>query len=489
MARRRNEIFAHNNKYEGNIFKKIGRWFGRLKGWQKGVLIGLIVILIIAIGVGSYVLAKLGMIDRLHIDETELSCVDVDGYINILLLGVDSRDMENIEGSGADAIMILSIKEETGEVKLMSVYRDTYLKFGDTDTYGKITDSNRGEGPAMVIKSLNQAMDLNINKFVVVNFGAVADLVNAVGGITVDVQEEEISELNKYTAQTAKNVGQKEYRLVEKAGEQELEGVQAVSYGRIRKGVGDDFKRTERMRIVLGKVFEKLKTMSIGELNKLLDTMLPHVKTNLSNSDMLGLATRLVDFNIKSGKGWPYEVTGGFINGVSYVFPDNLAENTIKLHQEMFGQKDYKPSETVQAISDTISSNIGSDVTNQTPIDTENPETTPMPEKPAQTPPPNVNDNNGNGNTGGGNTGGSTGGSTGGGSTGGNTGNGNSGGGNNGGNTGGSTGDGNSGGNTGDGNTGDGNSGGNTGGGETGEGETGDNTGGTGGNTAPESLE
>ncbi|MEE0514436.1 MAG: LCP family protein [Emergencia sp.] len=489
MARRRNEIFAHNNKYEGNIFKKIGRWFGRLKGWQKGVLIGLIVILIIAIGVGSYVLAKLGMIDRLHIDETELSCVDVDGYINILLLGVDSRDMENIEGSGADAIMILSIKEETGEVKLMSVYRDTYLKFGDTDTYGKITDSNRGEGPAMVIKSLNQAMDLNINKFVVVNFGAVADLVNAVGGITVDVQEEEISELNKYTAQTAKNVGQKEYRLVEKAGEQELEGVQAVSYGRIRKGVGDDFKRTERMRIVLGKVFEKLKTMSIGELNKLLDTMLPHVKTNLSNSDMLGLATRLVDFNIKSGKGWPYEVTGGFINGVSYVFPDNLAENTIKLHQEMFGQKDYKPSETVQAISDTISSNIGSDVTNQTPIDTENPETTPMPEEPAQTPPPNVNDNNGNGNTGGGNTGGSTGGSTGGGSTGGNTGNGNSGGGNNGGNTGGSTGDGNSGGNTGDGNTGDGNSGGNTGGGETGEGETGGNTGGTGGNTAPESLE
>ena len=213
--------------------------------------------------------------------------------------------------------------------------------------------------------------------------------------------------------------------------------------------------------------------------------MLPHVKTNLSNSDMLGLATRLVDFNIKSGKGWPYEVTGGFINGVSYVFPDNLAENTIKLHQEMFGQKDYKPSETVQAISDTISSNIGSDVTNQTPIDTENPETTPMPEKPAQTPPPNVNDNNGNGNTGGGNTGGSTGG----GSTGGNTGNGNSGGGNNGGNTGGSTGDGNSGGNTGDGNTGDGNSGGNTGGGETGEGETGGNTGGTGGNTAPESLE
>ena len=486
MARRRNEIFAHNNKYEGNIFKKIGRWFGRLKGWQKGVLIGLIVVLIIAVGIGSYVLAKLGMIDRMHIDENELSCVDVDGYINILLLGVDSRNMENIEGSGADAIMILSIKEETGEVKLMSVYRDTYLKFGDTDTYGKITDSNRGEGPAMVIKSLNQAMDLNISKFVVVNFGAVADLVNAVGGITVDVQEEEISELNKYTAQTANNIGQKEYRLVEKAGEQELEGVQAVSYGRIRKGVGDDFKRTERMRVVLEKVFEKLKTMSIGELNKLLDTMLPHVKTNLSNSDMLGLATRLVDFNIKSGKGWPYEVTGGYIDGVSYVFPDNLTENTIKLHQEMFGQKDYKPSETVQAISDTISSNINSDVTNQTPIDTENPGATPLPEEPAQTPPPGATDNGGSGNTGNGSSGGNTGSGNSGGNSGGNIGGGNSGG-DSGGNTGGGNSGGNSGGNTGGGSTGGGETGGGTGG-ETG-GETGGNTGGTGGDTAPESLE
>lgn len=147
MARRRNEIFAHNNKYERNIFKRIGSWFGRLKGWQKGIFIGLIVILIIVIGVAGYVLAKLGLINRVDIDETQLSCVDVDGYVNILLLGVDSRDMDNIEGSGADAIMILSLKEETGEVKLMSVYRDTYLKFGDTDTYGKITDANRYGGP------------------------------------------------------------------------------------------------------------------------------------------------------------------------------------------------------------------------------------------------------------------------------------------------------------------------------------------------------
>ena len=90
--------------------------------------------------------------------------MDVDGYINILLLGVDSRDMKNIQGSGADAIMILSIKEETGEVKLISVYRDTYLKMGENDSYNKITDANRIGGPKMTIQALNQAMDMNIQQ-------------------------------------------------------------------------------------------------------------------------------------------------------------------------------------------------------------------------------------------------------------------------------------------------------------------------------------
>lgn len=373
MAKHQKDIFAQNNKYEGNIFKRIGRWFGRLKGWQKGLLIGLLVILIVVIGIASYAFSKLGLMDRVQLNEKELSCVDVDGYINILLLGVDSRDMDNIDGAGADAIMILSIKEETGEVKLMSVYRDTYLKFGDTDSYGKITDANRYGGPQMMISSLNQAMDMNISKFVVVNFKAVADLVDAVGGITVDVQEEEIQQLNKYTIQTANNIGKKNYKLVEQAGEQTLEGVQAVSYGRIRKGVGDDFKRTERMRTVLSLVFEKLKTMSVGELDDMLDMMLPQVKTNLSNSDMLGLASRLIDFNIKSGAGWPYHVTGGYLNGISYVFPDDLAANTKELHEKMFGQENYEPTETVKAISSTIAATVsGSDVT---PKDLDLPET------------------------------------------------------------------------------------------------------------------
>ena len=114
--------------------------------------------------------------------------------------------MDNFDETRSDAIMMVSINEETSDVKLLSVYRDTYLKMGDTSTYDKITHACFYGGPELTMKTLNQAMDLNISNYVVVNFKAVADLVDAVGGIEVDVQDYEISELNKYTIETAENI-------------------------------------------------------------------------------------------------------------------------------------------------------------------------------------------------------------------------------------------------------------------------------------------
>jgi len=370
MVKRQRQIFAHENQYKKNLFQKAGRWYQSLKTWQKGLIIGTIVLIVLLVGIGSYVFSKLNMINRVELSDKKLSCVDVDGYVNILLLGVDTRDMTNIEGAGADAIMILSLKEETGEVKLMSIYRDTYLKMGEQDYYDKITNANRIGGPELMIKSLNQAMDLNISKFAVVNFKAVADLVDAVGGITVNVEDYEIEQLNKYTIQTAKNIGKESYQLVEAAGEQNIEGVQAVSYGRIRKGVGDDYKRTERMRIVLNKVFDKVKTLNVNQLNDLINLMIPQVQTNLSNKDIFSLAARLVDLNIQSGAGWPYDVTGGLLGGVSYVFPNNLYANTAELHEKMFGQEGYEPSAVVLSMSDTIIAQLNAEAERKESMDT-----------------------------------------------------------------------------------------------------------------------
>lgn len=374
--------------------KSFKQWVNGLKTWQKITILTATIVILAILIVGIVVYGYFnGIINEMHEptpEDYDLSLVDVDGYINILLLGVDSRDMSNIKGTRSDMIMIASINKETNDVKLTSVYRDTFLKLGDTSTYDKITHACVYGGPEMTMKSLNQAMDLNITNYAIVNFKAVADLVDAIGGITVDVQQGEIYQLNKYTKATARNIGRKNYNLVKGPGVQTLEGVQAVSYGRIRKGVGDDFKRTERMRIVVSKVFEKAKTMTFGDLKKIIDMMVPQVKTNLTMNDILALGVRLPQYNISTGSGWPYKWTTGLINKVSYVFPAGLAVNTTMLHQEVFGQTDYVPSATVNTISNEIVARIGAarkanEIKNEKEGESKPDDNVNVPEKPGDT--------------------------------------------------------------------------------------------------------
>ncbi|MDY2959345.1 MAG: LCP family protein [Hornefia sp.] len=336
------------------VFNKIYN----MKQWQKVTALILMFVMSVA-GLGFiYVQSQLGKIKRKHVDIKKLSCVDVDGYVNIALLGVDSRKMEkdNLKGTNTDCIIVASINTKNNEVKLTSVYRDTYLRINGTETYQKVNSAYAYGGAEGAMKTLNQNMDLNINSYVLFNFQMVADLVDAVDGIEVDVKKEEISELNKYTKDSAEHLKSKKYNLVKKPGKQTLRGAQAVSYGRIRKGVGDDFKRTGRMRIVIQKVTDKLKTRSIRQLIKLMDVLLPQMETNLSTNDMIGLAQRLSKFKLKNSKGWPYQVTTGNIDGVSYVFPVDLEANVVKLHKEVFGQKDYKVTDTVKEIAARIAS-------------------------------------------------------------------------------------------------------------------------------------
>lgn len=326
------------------------------------IIIGIIVFLLCAGGVFAgwlyfYANSKLDKIEKVKVNEDELSIVDVDGYANILLLGVDSRDMKNLKGSRTDAIMIISINEKTKDVKLTSVYRDTFLKMGDTDSYDKITHAAAFDGPALTMKSLNQAMDLNINKFVVVNFKTVADMVDAVGGIEVEIEEYEVAELNRVNEESSRVVGSP-YNLVPGPGLQKLDGAQALSYARMRYDVGGDFKRTDRMRVVVTKVFEKVKKSDPAKIDEILDLILPQMKTNLSNKDIFTLASRAAKYKIKGSTGFPYDVQGGSLDGVSYVFPVDLASNVTKLHKDLFGRKNYKPSSKVMEISNTIINKI-----------------------------------------------------------------------------------------------------------------------------------
>ncbi len=426
------------------VMRKIKNWpiwmnIKYMKTWKKLLALLLIVILL---GVGiigtmafSYLNNAVTEMQMPIAEDYDLSLTPVEGFINILLLGVDSRNMENIKGTRSDMIMIASINTETYDVTLTSVYRDTFLKLGDTSTYDKITHACVYGGPELTIKSLNQALDIDISTYALVNFKGVANIVDAVGGITVDVQPREINQLNKYTKQTARNIGQKEYNLVKAPGVQTLQGVQAVSYGRIRKGVGDDFKRTERMRIVVSKVVEKLKKMSFGDVKKIIDMMVPQVKTNLSMNDILALGVKLPKYNINSGSGWPYKWTSGYLNKTSYIFPSNLAVNAVEFHKQVFGNETYTASSLISSMSSEIASRISAarasnqlqgekkgDSTGgkepQTPeqpkdddedvnTDIDNPEVPTEPENPT-TPTDPVDPENGGGteNPGGGNTGG-----------------------------------------------------------------------------------
>jgi LCP family protein required for cell wall assembly len=330
--------------------------------WKKLLIV--FVLLLVAGGLGVYIFAN-SMLDEVEKDEEkmepkELSCVDVDGYVNVLLLGVDSRNMKKkkIKNHNTDCIIVVSINTETKKVNLTSIYRDCYTKIADTPTYTKINTAYAYTGAKGAIQTVNQMMDLNIENYVLFNFKMVAEVVNDVGGITVDVKEEEIDELNKYTKQTAKNIKQKKYHLVKKPGKQTLEGVQAVSYGRIRKGVGDDFKRTDRMRLVIKQVTAKMQMMEVSDMMRIMKDVFPYLKTSMSNNDIIAFAQQIRGFKFGKSKGFPYVKGDGLVDGVSYVYPIDLSANVVKFHKEVFKQKDYQPSASVVEISDTIASTM-----------------------------------------------------------------------------------------------------------------------------------
>ncbi len=355
-------------EYTGkNPVKKLSFWFDSIKTWQRIAII--VIFLIILFGVSCYAAFQqyVGTVttkirDTEVIKENELSCVDVEGYVNIVLLGVDSRDMskEALKAANTDAIIVVSMNERSKDVSVISVFRDTYLKMGETSTYEKINAAYYFGGAQMAMKSLNQAMDINIKKYVLFNFKMVADLVDAVGGIEVNVKEREIEELKHYTGETARYLGIEKQKRVKKAGKQKLDGVQAVAYGRIRKGVGDDFRRTSRMRTVIKKVTEKLKKKNLFQLKRIMELCLDDCKTNLSEHDMIGFAQRMSKVNFNKSVGYPYTVKTGMLNGRSYVFPGNLEESARKLHKEVFEDENYEPSETLLSISNYIISQAGS---------------------------------------------------------------------------------------------------------------------------------
>ena len=322
-----------------------------------------IIIFVLVAGVSGYFWAKHKW-DKM--DYVDLSSSDIEvnpgvneslkGYRNIVLLGLDAREDNFGTGNRSDCIMIISLNQETKNVKIASVYRDTYLNI-DGHGLDKVTHAYSYGGPKLALSTLNKNLDLNITEFVAVNFDTVHTVVDSVGGVDINIEQSELKYINNYISAADKQFGTSTPKITT-TGKQTLNGVQALAYSRIRYTEGGDYKRTERMRDVLIAVFEKAKTMSVSDLNSLSDTILPHVSTNININEAIGMLPQLTNINVNESIGWPYEVKGITLDRW-YGVPVTLEENVSKLHKDLFNETDYNPSDTVKNISTSIINKTG----------------------------------------------------------------------------------------------------------------------------------
>ncbi len=301
-------------------------------------------------------------------------------YRNIALFGVDPRNGQLGKGTRTDTIMICSINEVTGDVKLVSVYRDTYLNIGN-DVYNKCNSAYAKGGPEQAITMLNMNLDLYITDFVTVGFEGLMDTIDALGGVDIDVTKAEIPHLNNYQASmycTEENPNNltTNYTPVKNPGLQTLTGYQALAYCRIR-AVGNDFQRTERQRNVLQQILLKAKQEDPATLTKIANEVFPLIATSLDVEELLSLISNVGKYSITETSGFPFEdsiTTGNIGSKGSCVVPIDLEYNVELLHEFLYPGVDYTVSEDVKIYSQKIYNDTSSYVGGRKP--SAQPETT-----------------------------------------------------------------------------------------------------------------
>lgn len=328
-----------------------------------------IIVLVVLMG-GLFVYAKLGKLNHETINEEELDVNEsvtenqvMKGYTTIALVGIDSRDDKLKSDWNSDTMIIASINNDTKKVKLVSVYRDTYLCLGEDEdennSYGLANSAYCTGGAKKMINMLNKNLDMNISDFVTVNFQAVAETVELLGGIDVEMKKEEVVHLNNYCVETSEVTGMDYTPLEEIEGVHHLNGVQAVAYARIRKTSGNDFRRAARQREVIYRIVEKAKNSSIATLNTVLDKIFPMIYTSLTEKEILSMGMNMLSYDIEDQTGFPFDHLYGdtvkeAMDGVDCVLPITLESNVIILHEFLYPEDSYVPSNEVKTYSQEI---------------------------------------------------------------------------------------------------------------------------------------
>lgn len=296
--------------------------------------------------------------------EVEPGAIVDTGYMNVALFGVDAITTNGLyKGSRSDSIMIASINMDTGDIKLVSVYRDTYLNLG-TDTYNKCNHAYAGGGAEQAIKMLNMNLDLDITNFVTVNYQSLIDLVDGLGGIYIDVDKNELKHINNYQITINKDLNLGGYTPVKETGYQKLNGLQATAYCRIRYDIpGGDFGRASNQREVLKAIEEQAKKTDAATLTAVFNEVIDEVYTSMDSKDLLELVGNINNYRIKDEAGFPEEsmrITGNIGAKGSCVIPLDLESNVEWLHEFLYEETDYTVSDTVKECATQIKKDTSS---------------------------------------------------------------------------------------------------------------------------------
>lgn len=266
----------------------------------------------------------------------------------VAAFGLDSREGDSLSGANSDVIMLVSMNGKTGKIKLVSVYRDTCLKTGE-GKYKKANSAYASGGPKRAVAMLNENLDLKIDDYIAFNWKAVADAINLLGGVELDITDKEFKYINSFITETVKSTGIPSGHL-KNAGTNHLDGVQAVSYCRLRL-MDDDFKRTERQQKVIGLLLEKASHADYATLNNLIEVVLPQTASSIDADDLYAVAGNIMRLKKPETAGFPSVKYCKTVGGTSYVFADSLEENVMALHEFLYGTYHYVPSEAVKSIS------------------------------------------------------------------------------------------------------------------------------------------
>lgn len=319
----------------------------------------LIPVLIVIILIALFYLAVFKSVSKVEKHKTDMSGVTVNQqdknmkkYQTIALFGVD--DQNNVihdKGSRTDSIIVARIDKRTKKVKLMSIYRDTYVSIDGK--YDKINAAYSYGGPEQAMNTINRNLDLGITDFATVNFKALADAVDILGGITLTIEsEKELKNLNDYIGNMNKINGGKSPKFKE-TGTHTFDGNQAVAYSRIRYMEGGDHARASHQRLVVEGILKEAKKQP-WKIPKLIDKVLPQCKTSFSANELSKMALALFLYDIEDSQAYPFDSFDERYDGIWYGFPTTVESNVIKAHEYLYGTKDYKPTDELLKISEKV---------------------------------------------------------------------------------------------------------------------------------------